>query len=94
MQIDENLLGKLEKLSALRITEKRNEIIQELSEIVNFVEKLNDLNLNFEEATINIIKGSTPLRLDEVQNNEVIDQILEHAPQTQGHFFTVPKIIE
>ncbi|ENL6330822.1 Asp-tRNA(Asn)/Glu-tRNA(Gln) amidotransferase GatCAB subunit C, partial [Campylobacter coli] len=43
MQIDEKLLSKLEKLSALQIEEeKRSEVICELSEIVNFVEKLNE----------------------------------------------------
>lgn len=47
MQIDEKLLSKLEKLSALQIEEeKRSEVICELSEIVNFVEKLNELDLS------------------------------------------------
>ena len=94
MQIDERLLAKLEKLSSLQITEKRNEIIQELSEIVNFVEKLNELDLNSEEVTINTIKGGTFLRMDEVQNSQVVDHVLTCAPKKQDHFFIVPKIIE
>lgn len=94
MQIDEKLLSKLEKLSALRITENRNETLTQLSEIVNFVEKLNELDLSAEEITINTIKGGTPLRVDEIRNSEVVDEILNHAPQKQEHFFVVPKIIE
>lgn len=94
MQIDEKLLSKLEKLSALRITENRNETIMQLSEIVNFVEKLNELDLNSEEITVNTIKGGTPLRVDGIKNSDVIEQVLDCAPKKQEHFFVVPKIIE
>ena len=42
MQIDDTLLNKLEKLSALQINdEKRDEIKKQLSEIVSFVDVLN-----------------------------------------------------
>lgn len=44
MQIDDTLLNKLEKLSALQINdEKREEIKKQLSEIVSFVDILNEL---------------------------------------------------
>ncbi|EPS5758848.1 Asp-tRNA(Asn)/Glu-tRNA(Gln) amidotransferase subunit GatC, partial [Campylobacter coli] len=63
MQIDEKLLSKLEKLSALQIEEeKRSEVICELSEIVNFVEKLNELDLSSSEVAISTIKGGAPFR--------------------------------
>ncbi|TKX32645.1 Asp-tRNA(Asn)/Glu-tRNA(Gln) amidotransferase subunit GatC [Campylobacter aviculae] len=95
MQIDEKLLSKLEKLSALKIAEeKRIEVIQELSEIVNFVDKLNELDLSFSEITINTIKGGTPFRVDEARVSNVINQVLEHSPKYSEHFFIVPKIIE
>ncbi|EOH5620152.1 Asp-tRNA(Asn)/Glu-tRNA(Gln) amidotransferase subunit GatC, partial [Campylobacter jejuni] len=61
MQIDEKLLSKLEKLSALQITKNRNETIAQLSEIVNFVEKLNELDLDSQEITVSTIKGGAPL---------------------------------
>ncbi|HFP7477260.1 TPA: Asp-tRNA(Asn)/Glu-tRNA(Gln) amidotransferase subunit GatC, partial [Campylobacter jejuni] len=61
MQIDEKLLSKLEKLSALQITKNRNETIVQLSEIVNFVEKLNELDLDSQEITVSTIKGGAPL---------------------------------
>ncbi|EOD4244981.1 Asp-tRNA(Asn)/Glu-tRNA(Gln) amidotransferase subunit GatC, partial [Campylobacter jejuni] len=67
MQIDEKLLSKLEKLSALQITKNRNETIAQLSEIVNFVEKLNELDLDSQEITVSTIKGGAPLRIDEIR---------------------------
>ena len=94
MQIDEKLLSKLEKLSALQITNNRNETIIQLSEIVNFVEKLNELDLDSQEIAVNTIRGGSPLRVDEIKNSDVIDQVLGCAPKKQEHFFVVPKIIE
>ncbi|HEF3547886.1 TPA: Asp-tRNA(Asn)/Glu-tRNA(Gln) amidotransferase subunit GatC [Campylobacter jejuni] len=94
MQIDEKLLSKLEKLSALQITKNRNETIVQLSEIVNFVEKLNELDLDSQEITVSTIKGGAPLRIDEIRNSNVIDEVLDCAPKKQEHFFVAPKIIE
>ena len=53
MQIDDTLLNKLEKLSALQINdEKREEIKKQLSEIVSFVDVLNELDLSSDEAVL------------------------------------------
>ncbi|MGP1359916.1 Asp-tRNA(Asn)/Glu-tRNA(Gln) amidotransferase subunit GatC [Campylobacter sp.] len=95
MQIDDALLNKLEKLSALQISdEKREEIKKQLSEIVSFVDVLSELDLSGEEAVVSSIKGGTPLREDEPRLSDVVDTILKHAPLREGHFFAVPKIIE
>ncbi|EOI5270806.1 TPA: Asp-tRNA(Asn)/Glu-tRNA(Gln) amidotransferase subunit GatC [Campylobacter coli] len=95
MQIDEKLLSKLEKLSALQIEEeKRSEVICQLSEIVDFVEKLNELDLTSSEVTISTIEGGTPFRSDDINSSSVVETVLNHAPKSNEHFFIVPKIIE
>ena len=95
MQIDEKLLNKLEKLSALKISEeKRQSVINELSEIVNFVDRLNTLDLSQNQATIITLKGGTPLRVDKEKTAEVIENVLKNSPSHEGRFFSVPKIIE
>ena len=95
MQIDEKLLNKLEKLSALKINEeKRQSVINELSEIVNFVDKLNTLDLSQNKVTINTLKGGTPLRADDEKISEVIEKVLKNSPSHEERFFSVPKIIE
>ena len=96
MQIDDKLLSKLEKLSALKIDDnKREEAIAELSKIVGFVEILNELDLSDEKATFTTLKGGTPFREDTPSvNEEVIESILENAPKSENRYFVVPKIIE
>mgnify|MGYP002712283153 FL=1 len=77
MQIDDTLLTKLEGLSALSIdTNKREEVISELSKIVQFVEILNELDLDKETATFTTLSGGTPFREDTPSvNPEIIETI-------------------
>lgn len=96
MKIDNQLLEKLEKLSSLKIAnEKRDGAINQLSEIVAFVENLNELNLENEEAFFTILEGGTPFREDIPSvNSDIVKTILENAPHSENGFFVVPKIIE
>ena len=95
MQIDDTLLAKLEKLSSLKIgEEKRKEIENQLSEILNFVDILDELDLSDVGAVVSSIDGGTPLREDVSVYSDVIETILKHAPMSSEHFFVVPKIIE
>jgi len=96
MQVDDALLTKLEKLSYLHVSEdKREEIIQQLSEIVSFVDNLSELNTDGIESTFAMNDNATPLRDDVVHSDSSISEaILQHAPQSADDFFIVPKIIE
>jgi len=96
MQIDEALLQRLEKLSYLQIPQAhRAEMIEQLSEIVSFVDNLSELSTDGIDATFAMSDASTALREDIGNVNQAInDDILAHAPHSQEHFFIVPKIIE
>ena len=96
MKINEELLQKLEKLSSLKIeSEKREDTVKEIGQIVDFVENLNELDLENEEASFSVIGGGTPFREDIPKNDsKIVKTILENAPKSEGGFFVVPKIIE
>jgi aspartyl-tRNA(Asn)/glutamyl-tRNA(Gln) amidotransferase subunit C len=96
MNIDDKLLIKLETLSSLKIEkDKRESIINQLSEIVNFVENLNELDLSGCEAAFTTVQGGTPLREDIPNCDEAtIKTIIKYAPNSDNGFFIVPKIIE
>ena len=96
MKVDVKTLEKLEKLSQIEIkSEKKDEMIDNLSEIVSFVENLNELDLSDKDASFTTLEGGTPFREDKPsQNSEVIDIILQNAPKKEDSFFVVPKIIE
>ncbi len=96
MKIDNDLLKKLEKLSSLEISDdKRETTISQLSEIVEFIENLNELDLDKEKATFTTLKGGTPMREDIPSvNPQIIKTIFSNAPKSVNGFFVVPKIIE
>lgn len=96
MQVDDALLTKLEKLSFLKVSDdKRKDIISELSEIVNFVDNLSELNTDGVDDTFAMNDNSTPLREDiTTSSTNIGDDILKNAPKSADHFFIVPKIIE
>lgn len=96
MQVDDALLVKLEKLSFLKVSDdKRDEIINQLSEIVSFVDNLSELNTDGVDGNFAMSDASTLLREDVPYcDTNVNDDILKHAPQSADHFFIVPKIIE
>jgi aspartyl-tRNA(Asn)/glutamyl-tRNA(Gln) amidotransferase subunit C len=96
MQIDDKLLTRLEKLSYLKISEdKREEVIEQLSEIVSFVDNLSKLDTDGVDDKFAMSESATFLREDEAQcNTQINDDILKHSPNSADHFFIVPKIIE
>ena len=96
MQVDDALLSKLEKLSFLKISDdKREEIISQLSEIVNFVDNLTQLDTTGVDDNFAMSDMATPLREDTpTSSTNVSADILKHAPQSGDNFFIVPKIIE
>lgn len=96
MQVDDALLTRLEKLSFLKISdEKREEIIQQLSQIVNFVDNLSELDTQGVDDKFAMSNASTFLREDiPYCDFDINDSILKNAPMSDDHFFIVPKIIE
>lgn len=96
MIIDNTVLAKLEKLSMLKIEdEKKEELAAQLTEILSYVENLDELNTNELSASFSTLEGGTPLREDTPQKQpEIAQHIFNHAPNAENDFFIVPKIIE
>jgi len=96
VSIDSQTLEKLEKLSHLKIEEeKKEEVLGQLSEILAYVENLNELETSHLDAYFSTLAGGTPLRQDRPENDpEIPTVILRHAPAGKDDFFVVPAIIE
>ncbi len=96
MKIDNTVLEKLEKLSHLRVDEsKKDEIVEQLTEIVSYVENLAELDTSSLDASFSTLKGGTPMREDIPQSDPAVpESILSNAPQSDDDFFIVPAIIE
>lgn len=96
MTIDTALINKLSKLGGITLENEKLEITKNnLSEIINFVENINALDLNDIPASFNPLDSKLPMRQDIVESKpEIAKSILDHAPSKEDNFFIVPKIIE
>ncbi len=96
MQIDNALLERLEKLSMLKISdEKREEIIEELTEFLNFAQNLQEIDTSKVDDKFSMDDEATITREDTpLCDPSISEAILKNAPQSQENFFIVPKIIE
>ena len=96
MQINNTVLEKLEKLSHLRIDDsKKEEVMGQLTEILGYIDNLNELDTDVLSASFSTLEGGTPLREDTPREaNDIARDILSHAPKSQDDFFIVPAIIE
>lgn len=66
----------------------------ELSEILAYVDKLDELDTSDIEPTAQVGEAGTPMRDDAVLNPPAADEMLANAPSREDHFFKVPRIIE
>ncbi|MCK9454109.1 Asp-tRNA(Asn)/Glu-tRNA(Gln) amidotransferase subunit GatC [Sulfurimonas sp.] len=96
MQVDDKLLARLEKLSFLKVSDdKREEIIEQLSEIVTFVDNLSELNTDNVDDKFAMNDDATFLREDTPHcSTDINESIMKNAPLSDDGYFVVPKIIE
>ena len=94
--IDENLLNRLSRLGGIALDEsKLEETKNNLSEIVDFVENINKLDLDEIPASFNALDSKLPMRDDVIESKaQITEDVLKHAPSAEDNFFIVPKIIE
>jgi aspartyl-tRNA(Asn)/glutamyl-tRNA(Gln) amidotransferase subunit C len=96
VQIDNTVLEKLEKLSHLHIDDsKKEEVMGQLTDILGYIDNLNELDTDGLSASFSTLEGGTPLREDEPREaHSIAKEILANAPQSRDDFFIVPAIIE
>ena len=95
MSIDKDTVKHISKLARISINEKKiDNLSKDLSSIMKFIEKLNELNTDNTTPLTSIINASLKSREDEVKDEKIRDQILKNSPEKNEEFFVVPKVIE
>lgn len=95
MEVNDALVDKLAHLARLSFDGPEKEAIkQDLQKMITFVEKLNELDLGNVEPLIHMSPEVNVLREDEVSGSVSREEALKNAPETDGEFFLVPKVIK
>ena len=94
MQVNDELIDKLATLARLEFdAEEKQEIKKDLTRILNFVEKINELDLENVEPLIFMSSEVNIMREDEVKKEISKDEALMNAPKHDSDYFKVPKVI-
>ena len=95
MKIAATEVERVALLARLRLTsEETEELTRDLNAIVEYVDKLNEVDTSTIEPFVYPQAGVPVLREDAVTNRPDREALLATAPDRDGPFFKVPKIIE
>ncbi len=86
---------KVAQLAKLKLKEEEIELFsKQLPQIVNFVEKLNELDTENVKPFYELIDKTTPMREDIPENGLSQEEALSNAPEAEDGFFVVPRVVE
>jgi aspartyl-tRNA(Asn)/glutamyl-tRNA(Gln) amidotransferase subunit C len=95
MKINRELLDKIAHLSRLEFEEKDAEkMMQDMTEIVEWVEKLKEVDTDGIEPLTTMSHEVNALREDKVGEHLDHQRALLHAPKKDDNYFRVPKVLE
>jgi aspartyl-tRNA(Asn)/glutamyl-tRNA(Gln) amidotransferase subunit C len=95
MSVDAATVRRIAHLARIAVAESEVEHLQgELNAMLAFVEQLREVNVDGVEPMTSVMPMEMKKRPDVVDDGEIADEVLANAPETQDHFFLVPKVVE
>jgi len=95
MEVNDQLVEKLAGLARLEFNEQEKKIIKkDLQRMIEFVDKLNELDVKGVEPLLHMSDVVNVLREDRVEGSIGREQGLRNAPDSDGTYFKVPKVIK
>ena len=95
MALDKAAVAHIATLARIRLAEAKLEpLAGELSQILDWVEQLNEVDTTGVPPMASAAAARLPMREDEVSDGGRRDDILGNAPRAPRGFFAVPKVVE
>jgi len=95
MSIDKETARKVAHLARIEVAEEALEpLAGALSNILDFMEQLNEVDIEGVEPMTSVTPMDLKKREDVVTDGGYPDRILANAPDTREGFFAVPKVVE
>jgi len=94
MKVDKETIRKIAHLARLEYSEKAEEaFINDFNKIIDWMEKLNQVNTDKVEPLIHMSAELNVLREDEMKNSLKHEEALSLAPKKDSDYFRVPKFL-
>lgn len=95
MKIDRESIKKIAHLARLEFDEESAEkIAKDVSQILDWVEQLNEVNTTDVEPLTTMSTEVNDMREDKIGNHLSHEEALKNAPKSDTDYFRVPKVLE
>ena len=95
MSVDKDTVQRIAKLARLAVpAEKLEPMAGALNGIFNWVEMLNEVNVEGVPAMTSVVAQKLKWREDKVTAGNETEALMQNAPEREGTFFVVPKVVE
>ena len=95
MSVDKDTVRRIAKLARIALPEERVEpMVRELNGIFDWVQQLNEVDVAGVAPMTSVVEQRLKMRDDVVTDGGNAEAVVANAPQTEDHFFLVPKVVE
>ncbi len=95
MSVDVGTVKRIARLARIAVSEEEAVSLQdELNSILQWVEQLGELDVEDVPPLTSSVEMEMKKREDVVTDGDRADDIVKNAPETEDHYFVVPKVVE
>lgn len=93
--MDKATVKNIANLARINVPEeKMDNLAGELTNIFDWIEQLNEVDTDNVRPMTSVTEMVAPKRADEVNDGGYAERVLKNAPDPEGTFYTVPKVVE
>ena len=95
MSVDKATVANIAHLARIEVDDDELEpLAADLSSILQWIEQLNEVDTEKVIPMTSMAEMVMPKRADKVTDGNYPDRVLSNAPNQEGPFYTVPKVVE
>ncbi len=95
MSVDQTTVRRIAQLARIKVKDEDLPALEgELNVILDWIEMLNEVDIDGVEPMTAVVETSMKKRKDEISDGAMPDSIMANAPASDDHFFVVPKVVE
>ena len=95
MNISKDTVRYVANLARINLAEQELEkFSRQLDDILRYIDQLKEIDVSKIQPTVHVLPVKNVKRRDSRRESLKIKEVLNNAPQKEGNFFKVPKVIE
>ena len=94
MALDQETVRRIATLARIKVPEENLEPLAGELNNIRLIEQLSEVDTDDVQPMTSVVETVAPQRPDVVTDGGAPDKVLRNAPQAEGAFYTVPKVVE